>query len=68
MEIENDYVYSIKMFNESGKDIERKAIVPLKDNVEVQKMYDKINDSFNGMSVDLKKAVLIKLLEEETNE
>ena len=64
----NDAVFSIKIFNESGKDIERKAIVPLKANVEVQKMYDKINDSFNGMSVDLKKAVLIKLLEEETNE
>jgi len=31
-------------------------------------MFEKINNSFNGIDVNLKKAVLIQLLKEEINE
>ena len=63
-----DAVFGVKIFNESGDDIERKIVVQSKDKGEVKKMFDKINNSFNGIDVNLKKAVLIQLLKEEINE
>ena len=64
----NDAVFGIKVFNEAGKDFEEKIIIPSESEDLVKKEIDKINKGFNGIDVNLKKAILIQLLKEEINE
>jgi len=64
----NDAVFGIKIFNEGGKDLEEKVIIPFHSEGLIQEELVKIDKSFNGLDVNLKKAVLIELLKKEMNE
>ncbi len=65
---QNDLVFSVNILDKSGDESKHQIVIPADKIDSVQVKVNKINESFNGTDKDLKKAVLIELLNNEVNE
>lgn len=65
---QNDLIFSVNILDKSGSESKHQIVIPADKIKSLQTTVEKINESFNGTDKDLKRAVLIELLNNEVNE
>ena len=66
-EFKTDKVVGIRLINEDGNETKHQVIIPSEQKVNLENTIKELENSFNGIDKDLKKAVLIELLKKEVN-